>query len=75
MCSRGMLVHCPSRLSAALTVLAIELHCGDEVFAKSALELGKAIHLFDGVNSHSFNCRRSPWYDSELKLPFIVVHE
>jgi hypothetical protein len=25
----------------------------------SALELGKAIHLFDDVMSHSFNCRRS----------------
>ncbi len=60
MCSRGMLVHCPSRLCAAPTVLAIELHCGDGVFAKAAFELGKAIHLFDGVMSHSFNCRRSP---------------
>lgn len=60
MCSRGMLVHCPSGLGAAPTVLAIEVHCGDVVFAKAAFELGKAIHLFDGVMSHSFDSRRSP---------------
>jgi hypothetical protein len=59
-CRHGMLIHCPSRLNAASGVLAIELHCGDEVFAKAAFELGKAIHLFDGVMSHSFNCRRLP---------------
>jgi hypothetical protein len=57
-CHRGVFVHCPSRLHAAAGVLAIELHCGDGVFTMSALELGKAIHLFDDVMSHSFNCRR-----------------
>jgi len=57
-CHGGVFVHCPSRLDAASGVLAIELHCGDRVFTKSALELGKAIHLFDDVMSHSFNCRR-----------------
>ena len=59
MCSRGMLVHCPSRLGAAATVLTAELLCGDGVFTKWALEYGKAVHHLDGVMSHSFNCRRS----------------
>jgi hypothetical protein len=67
-CRQGMLVHCPSRLNAASRVLAIELHCGDGVFTKSALELGKAVHLFDDVMSHSFNCRPYPWHDPELKF-------
>jgi hypothetical protein len=51
--SRGVLVHCPSRLGAAATVLAVELPCGDGVFAEWALENGKAIHHFDAVMSHS----------------------
>jgi hypothetical protein len=50
MCNRGVLVHCPSRLGAAPTVLAMEIHCGDGVFTKSALEHGKAVHHLDGVN-------------------------
>jgi hypothetical protein len=60
MCHRGVLVHCPSRLGAAATVLAAEISCGDGVSTKRALEHAKAIHLFDDVMSHSFNCRRSP---------------
>ena len=59
MCSRGVLVHRPSRLGAAVAILAAEIPCGDEVFAKSALERAKAAHHLDGVMSHSFNCRRS----------------
>jgi hypothetical protein len=57
---RGMLVHCPSRLGAAATVLAAEIPCGDGVFTEWALERGKTVHHFDRVMSHSFNCRRSP---------------
>jgi hypothetical protein len=38
MCSRGVLVHCPSCLSAADTVLTAELLCGDRAFAEWALE-------------------------------------
>jgi len=68
-CHRGVLVHCPSRLGAAATVLAAKLPCGDGVFTKWALELGEAVHHFDGVMSHSFNCRRLSRCDSELKLP------
>lgn len=69
MCSRGVLVHCPSRLGATAAVLAAELLCGDRVFAKGALERSKAIDHFDGVISHSFKCSRLFRYDSELKLP------
>jgi hypothetical protein len=58
-CHLGVLVHCPSRLGSAPTVLSVELHCCDGMFAKRALELGEAAHHFDGVMSHSFNCRRS----------------
>ena len=36
MCSRGVLVHCPSGLRAAVTILAAELLCGDGVFTKWA---------------------------------------
>ena len=59
MCSRGMLVHCFSRLGAAATVLTAKLLRGDGVFTEWALERGKTVHHFDGVMSHSFNCRRS----------------
>jgi hypothetical protein len=69
MCSRGVHVHCPSRLGAAAAVLAAELPCGDGVFTKWALEPGKAVHHFDSVMSHSFNCSCLSRYDSELKLP------
>ena|ERR1700681_3132847 len=69
MCSRGVLVHCPSRLGAAVSVEAVELPCGDRVFTEWALERAKAVHHFDGVMSHSFNSSPSYQYVSELKLP------
>ena len=69
MCCGGVLVHCPCRLGAAVSVLAPEVPCGDGVFAMWALKRGKAVHHFDGVMSHSFNCRRLSRCDSELKLP------
>jgi len=56
MCDRGVLVHCPSRLGAAVAVQAAEIPCGEGVFTKLALERAKAVHHFDGVMSHSFNC-------------------
>jgi hypothetical protein len=59
MCHDAVLVHCPSCLGAAATVLAAKIPRGDEVFTKSALERAKAVHPLDGVMSHSFNCRRS----------------
>jgi hypothetical protein len=73
MCSRGVRVHCPSRLGAAAAVLAAELPCGDGVFTKWTLERTKAIHHFDGVISHSFKCSRLPGDGSELKLPSPTV--
>jgi hypothetical protein len=36
--SRGVLVHCPCRLGAAVSVLAAEVPCGHGVFTKWALE-------------------------------------
>jgi hypothetical protein len=63
-----MRVHCPSRLSTAATVLSAEIPCGDGVFAEWALKRGQAVNHFDVVMSHSSNCRRSSWNDSELKL-------
>ena len=68
MCHRGVLVHCPSRLGAAATVLAAKLPCGDGVFTKWALELGEAVHHFDGVMSHSFIVGAHLWYDSEFGM-------
>jgi hypothetical protein len=69
MCYRGVLVHCPSRLGAAVAVQAAELLCGDGVFTKRTLEPAKAVHHCDGVVSHSFKYSLLSWYDSELKLP------
>jgi hypothetical protein len=54
----GVRVHCPSCLGATPTVLAVELHCGDGVATECAFKLGKTAHLFDGVISHNFDCRR-----------------
>ena len=72
--SGGVLVHRSGRLGAAAAVLVAELLCGDGVFTKGALERGKAVHRFDSVMSHSFNCSRLSRYDSELKLsPEIVA--
>src|ERR1017187_5468190 len=55
MCRSGVLVHCPSRLSAATAVLAAKLPCRDGVSAKYTLECAKAVHHFDRVMSHSFS--------------------
>jgi hypothetical protein len=56
MCSRGMFVHRPCRLSAAVAILTAELSCGDKVLAEWALERRKAIHHLNAVMSHIFNC-------------------
>jgi hypothetical protein len=73
MCSPGVLVHCLSRLGAAAAILSIELVRGDGVFTKRARERGTAIHRFDGVMSHSLNCRRLSRRDSELKLQALTA--
>ena len=57
--NRSMLVHCPCGLGPAATVLTAKLPRGDGVFTEWALEHGKTVNHFDGVMSHSFNCRRS----------------
>ena len=62
-----MLVHSPRRLGAAVAVLAAELAGGDGVSTKGALERAKAVHLFDGVMSHSFNCSHLSRCVSELR--------
>jgi hypothetical protein len=67
--SRGVIVHCPSCLGAAVPVLAAELPCSYRVFTEGTFEHAKAIHHFDGVISHSFNCSRLSRYDPELKCP------
>jgi hypothetical protein len=69
MCSRGVLVHCPSRLGAAAAVLAAKLPCRDGMLAKDAPERAKAVHHFDCVISHNFKCSRLSRHGSELKLP------
>jgi hypothetical protein len=68
MCSRGVIVHCPGRLGAAVAVLAAELLRGYGVFTEWALERADAVHHFDGVMSHNFKYSRLFRYDSELKL-------
>ncbi len=72
MYSRGVLVHCPCRLSAAVSVLAAEIPRGDGVFTKRALEHRKTVHRLDGVMSHFFNCIRLSRDESERKLPHIT---
>jgi hypothetical protein len=72
MLCRGVLVHCPSRLGATVTVLAAELLCGDRMFTNWTLERAKAVHHFDGVISHSFKSSRLSRYDSEPKLPSLL---
>jgi len=67
MCNRGVLVHCPSRLGAAVAVQAVEIPRGEGVLTMWAREHAKAVHHFDGVMPHSFDCRPSSLYDSELK--------
>jgi len=73
MCSRSVLVHCLSRLGAAAAVLAAELLGGHRVLTKWAPERGKAIDRFDGVMSHSLNCRRLPRHDFELKSQPVIA--
>jgi hypothetical protein len=58
MYSFGVLVHCPGRLRAAVSVFAAELPRGDGVFTERALEQRKTVHHFDGVMSHICNCSR-----------------
>jgi hypothetical protein len=69
MCRHGVLVHCPSRLSAAATGLAAKLPCGDGMSTTWTREFAKAVHHLDDVMSHSFNCSCLSRRDSELKLP------
>jgi hypothetical protein len=69
MSKSGVLVHCPSRLSAAATLLVGELQCGHGVLTDWAPEDGKAIHHFDAVVSHTFNYNCLSRRDSELKFP------
>ena len=59
MCSQGMVVHCPSCLGAAATLLAAELTCVDGVSTEWAFENRKAVHRDDRVMSQCFNCRLS----------------
>jgi hypothetical protein len=73
MCRRGVLVHCPSRLGAAVAILVAELLCSDGVFTKWTRERAKAVYHLDGVMSHSFKYSRLSQYDSELKLPPLMV--
>ena len=68
MCHRGVLVHCPSRLRAAVAVLTAELPCRDEVFTKRALKRGEAAHHHGAVMSHSLNCSHLSGCDCALKL-------
>jgi len=73
MLCRGVLVHCPSRLGATVTVLAAELPCCDGMFTNWTIELAKPVHHFDGVISHSFKSSRLYRYDSEPKLPSLLL--
>jgi|HubBroStandDraft_3_1064219.scaffolds.fasta_scaffold76644_1 hypothetical protein len=73
MLCRGVLVHCPSRLGAAVTVLAAELPCCDAMFTNWTLERAKTVHHFDGVISHSFKSSRLSRYESEPKLPSLLL--
>jgi len=52
--SRSVLVHCPSRLGAAVTVLAMELLGGDGMFTNRTFERAKTVHSCDGVMPHSY---------------------
>jgi hypothetical protein len=53
-CSGGVFVHCPRRLGAAVTILAMELLGGDGMFTKRTLERAKAVHQRDRVVSHNY---------------------
>ena len=69
----GVLVHCPSRLGATVTVLAAEVLGGDGMLTKRTLERAKTVHHFDGVISHSFKCSRLFRSDTEPKLPSLSL--
>jgi hypothetical protein len=69
MCSRGVLVHRPSRLGTRVAVLAAEFQCGDGMLATSARERGQTLEYCDRVMSHSFKCSRLSEQGSALKLP------
>jgi hypothetical protein len=69
MCSRGVLVHCPSRLGATAPVLAAELQGRDRVLTMWACERGQTLEYCDRVMSHSFKCSRLSEQGSALKLP------
>jgi len=53
-CSRSVFVHCPSRLAAAITILAMERLGGDGVFTKRTLERANTVHQRDRVVSHNY---------------------
>jgi len=42
--NHAVLIHCPSRLSTGVAVLAAEFTRGDGVFTKWTLERPKAVH-------------------------------
>jgi hypothetical protein len=71
--SNGVLVHHPGSLGAAAAVLGAELPCGNRVLAKYTLKSAQSVHHFDGVMSHSFKSSRLSRYDSEPKLPLLLV--
>ena len=73
MCRHSVLVHCSRCLGAEVAVLAAKLPCGDGVPAKWALEHDKALHHCDGVMPHCVEYSRLFQYDSELKLPSLLV--
>jgi hypothetical protein len=58
MCSRGVLVHRPGCLSAAVAVFGQELPGCDGVLTKWALERRKAFDYLCNVMSHGINCSR-----------------
>lgn len=53
---RGVFVHHLGSLRAAATLQAAEFPCGYGVRTRYARKLAKAVHHFDVVMSHSFNC-------------------
>ena len=63
-----MLVHCLSRLGAAVTILTTKRPCRNGVFAEYTLEHAKPVHQFDCVISHNFSVVAYPTYDPKLKF-------
>ena len=56
MLSRGVLVHHPSGLGAAVAILAAELSCRHGMLTNRTLERAKTVHQCDGVMSHNVPC-------------------